>query len=141
MPGKPTWRHFSSRRTQVIDDRTGSYRRRALPRRNIMQPLTEQADLIARVAYEASEEADAIERHPQVVDVLTGIARDQGDELYVAFGSNGHDPVAFVGALAEGLAPFRSQPLDDESELVAGLGLVGGTLRRYAANGNGNGTV
>jgi hypothetical protein len=107
-------------------------------RRSTMKPVAEQADLIARVAYEASEEADAVERHPHVVDVLTGMARDQADELYIAFGSNGHDPIAFVGALAEGLAPFRTQPLVDEPELVAGLGLVGGTLRHYAANGKGS---
>jgi hypothetical protein len=99
--------------------------------------LEAQAGLIARVAYEAAEESDAIERHPQVVDVLTTLANEQGEQLYVAFGSNGHDPVAFVEALAEGLAPFRSQPLEDEPELVSGLGLVGWTLRHHAANGNG----
>lgn len=99
--------------------------------------LTERANLIARVAYEASEEADAIERHPQVVDVLSDIANDQSEQLYVAFGANGHDPVAFVNALAEGLEPYRVQPMEDQPELVAGMGLVGQTLRRYAANGNG----
>lgn len=99
--------------------------------------LAEQANLIARVAYEAAEEADAIERSPQVVDVLSNIANEQGEELCVAFGSNGHDPVAFVQALAEGLEPYRVQPMEDQPGLVAGMGLVGQTLRHYAANGNG----
>jgi hypothetical protein len=101
------------------------------------QGLAEQADLIARVAYEASEEADAIERHPQVVDVLSDIANEHGEQLHVAFGANGHDPVAFVNALAEGLEPYRLQPMEDQPELVAGMGLVGQTLRHHTANGNG----
>ena len=103
------------------------------------QGLAEQAGLIARVAYEAAEEADAVERHPQVVDVLSSIASEHGDQLYVAFGSNGHDPVAFVSALAEGLEPYRARPMEDQPELVAGMGLVAQTLKHYA--GSGNGTV
>lgn len=101
------------------------------------QGLAEHEKLISRVAYEAAEESDAIERNPQVVEVLSDLANTQGEELYVAFGSNGHDPVAFVNALAEGLEPYRTEPLEEQPELVSGLGLVGWTLRHHAANGNG----
>jgi hypothetical protein len=101
------------------------------------QGLTEQANLIARVAYEAAEEADAIERHPNVVDALSNVVSEHEKQLYVAFGANGHDPVAFVNALAEGLEPYRARPMEDQPELVAGMGLVGQTLKHYAANGNG----
>lgn len=96
--------------------------------------IQESADLIARVAQEASEEPDAIEQHPEVVDVLRGLAGEQ-QHLHVAFGSNGHDPVAFVKALADGLEIYRNQELEDAPELIDGLGFLAATLRTYSASG------
>jgi hypothetical protein len=93
-----------------------------------------QAEFIAQVAYEASEEPDAVEQHPEIVDVLRALTDDQ-ERLHVAFGANGHDPVAFVKALADGLEIYRNQELEDAPELIDGLGFLGATLRHYAANG------
>ena len=86
-----------------------------------------KGQFIGLVAMEAAEESDAIERHPQVIDVLTDLADEPG--LRDAFGANGHDPAAFVTALAEGLAPYRREPLDEAPELVEGLAFIAGTIR------------
>jgi hypothetical protein len=86
--------------------------------------------LIAQVATEAVDESDAIERHPEIIDLLNNLA-DQ-PTLNEAFGSNGHDPAAFVRALAEGLEPYRHAPLEDNPELVANLGLLAQRLREHA---------
>lgn len=98
------------------------------------QDRQHQAEFIARVAHEASEEPDAIEQHPEIVDVLRGLT-DDGDHLYVAFGANGHDPVAFVNALADGLEVYRNRELEDAPELIDGLGFLASTLREHEASG------
>ncbi|HEY7891054.1 MAG TPA: hypothetical protein VIC05_02485 [Solirubrobacteraceae bacterium] len=94
--------------------------------------LSQQIKLLELVASEAVEEPDAIARHPDVVDLVEGLADYDG--LSELFGSNGHDPAAFARALAEGLVPYRTQPLTDAPELVEGLAILAAALRgKYAA--------
>jgi hypothetical protein len=69
------------------------------------------AELVGQVAREAIDEPDAIARHPEVVEVVAGLAGMPG--LNDLFGGNGHDPDAFVTALAEGLQPYKELPLED----------------------------
>lgn len=95
--------------------------------------LTEQAHLVGLVASEAADEPDAIARHPEVVEALHDLAEREG--LTELFGANGHDPAAFINALAEGLSLYRQQPLTDAPELVEGLAVVAQVLER-GTNGN-----
>jgi uncharacterized protein (DUF2249 family) len=92
--------------------------------------LTEQTQVVTLVAREVVEEPDAIERHPEIFDVLAELA--SGDNMDGLFGGNGHDPAAFVAALAEGLAPYRTELLDDAPELVEGLGILAAELARVS---------
>jgi hypothetical protein len=86
---------------------------------------------IGQVALEAVDESDAIERHPQIIDVLRELA-DQPD-LNDIFGGNGHDPAAFVRALAEGLVPYRTAAMEETPELIQGLALLAQKIREHAA--------
>jgi len=88
-----------------------------------------RAEFIAQVAYEVSEEPDAIEQHPEIVETLRDLAADE-HSLHEAFGANGHDPVAFVKALADGLEIYRTEPLERAPGLIDGLSLVASTLRQ-----------
>lgn len=97
------------------------------------QDFASRAEFIAQVAYEASEEPDAIEQHPEIVDMLRDMAADKHG-LHKAFGANGHDPVAFVEALADGLEIYRTEPLERAPGLIDGLSLVASTLHQ---SGNG----
>ncbi|MFT3864586.1 MAG: hypothetical protein QM729_09965 [Solirubrobacterales bacterium] len=81
--------------------------------------ITEEVRLLRVVAAEAVEEPDVIARHPDVIDALNVIA--SYDRLNDHFGGNGHDPNGFAAALAEGLAPYREAPLDDDPEIVQQL--------------------
>jgi hypothetical protein len=90
------------------------------------EALAAKADYIGRVAAEAAEESDAIQRNPEIINVLGEIAQFQG--LNQRFGGNGHDPNAYVAALAEGLAPYRAQPMEERAELVQGLGFLSWVL-------------
>ncbi len=94
------------------------------------QENTRDAQLIRLVAWEASEEPDAIARHPEVVGVVAALAGDA--DLPAMFGSNGHDPAAFVAALADGLAPYRERPLTDAPELIEGLATLATALEGNA---------
>ncbi len=94
--------------------------------------LAARATLIGRVAYEASEESDAIERNPGIIDALRELAVER-QRMHVAFGSNGHDPEAFLNALADGLEIYRVESLDNAPELIEGLGLVAQALQSYIA--------
>lgn len=89
--------------------------------------LQAEAHLISRVASEAVEEPDAIRRHPDVVDAVEGLAGRSG--LNALFGSNGHDPDAFVTALAAGMRPYTEILLTDDPELIENMGLLGAALR------------
>jgi hypothetical protein len=89
--------------------------------------FTQQVHLISVVAAEAPEESDVISRHPEVIDALTALA--SYDHLNNHFGGNGHDPNAFAAALAEGLAPYRDIPLDDNPELVQHLAFLAWALQ------------
>lgn len=91
------------------------------------EALAAKARFIGKVAAEAAEESDAIQRHPEVIDVLGEVAAYEG--LNARFGSNGHDPSAYVAALAKGLAPYRVQPLDENPEFVQSLGFLSWVLR------------
>lgn len=90
------------------------------------EALVAKATFIGKVASEAAEESDAIQRNPEIIDVLGEIAEFQG--LNQRFGGNGHDPNAYVAALAVGLAPFREQPMEEEPELVQSLGFLSWVL-------------
>jgi hypothetical protein len=90
------------------------------------EKFASDAALIRKVAWEASEEPDAVARHPEVITVVAALADDA--DLPALFGSNGHDPAAFVKALAEGLEPYRVQPLTDAPELVEGLATLATAL-------------
>lgn len=98
------------------------------------QELIADAELLRHVAREASDESDAIERHPEVIEILTKLSayRGLGDIL----DSNGHDPNAYAGALAEALAPYTSSDMTDEPELVFGLANMARMLQQGASNGH-----
>ena len=102
------------------------------------EKFARDARLIRLVAWEASEEPDAIARHPEVVGVVADLA--QNADFPALFGSNGHNPAAFVTALAEGLAPYREQPLTDAPELIEGLAILATALEGNAAS-NGTGLM
>lgn len=85
-----------------------------------------EAQLVGLVASEAVDEPDAVERHPEIVDVVADLAGREG--LNALFGSNGHDPAAFVTALAAGLRPYRALPLEDPG-LVENMALLAVALR------------
>lgn len=90
------------------------------------EALVAKANFIGRVASEAAEESDAIQRNPEIIDVLDEIAGFQG--LNGRFGGNGHDPNAYVAALSVGLAPYREQPMEEQPELVQSLGFLSWVL-------------
>lgn len=90
------------------------------------EALAAKARFIGMVAAQAAEESDAIQRHPTIVDVLNEVSHYQG--LNDRFGGNGHDPSAYVAALAEGLSPYRVQPLEERPELVQSLGFLSWVL-------------
>lgn len=91
--------------------------------------------LLATAAVEAAEEPDTIMRRPEVIDVLEDLA-DQ-DDLHDVFERVTPgliaDPEAWVRTLAQALAPFRQEPLDDQPELVGRLALVAWILQSAAA--------
>jgi hypothetical protein len=90
--------------------------------------FNDQVRLLGVVAAEAVEEPDAVARHPEVIDALSVLA--QFDDLNAYFGGNGHDPNAFAAALAEGLAPYRELPLDDNPELIQNLAFMAWALQK-----------
>lgn len=92
------------------------------------EALAAKADYIGKVAAEAAEESDAIQRNPQIIGLLGEIAEFEG--LNTRFGSNGHDPKAYVTALAEGLAPYRVAPMEERPELVQSLGFLSWVLEQ-----------
>jgi hypothetical protein len=85
-----------------------------------------QVHLICVVAAEASEEPDAVCRHPEVIDALNALAGYERLNDY--FGGNGHNPNGFAAALAKGLAPYREAPLDNP-ELVNGITFLAWALQ------------
>lgn len=100
-----------------------------------LEPFADEAKLVALVAAEAVDEPDAIARHPEVVDVVARLAGRHG--LNELFGSNGHDPDAFVTALAEGMRPYREMPLTDAPDLVENMALLAVALRgQFNENGH-----
>lgn len=91
------------------------------------EALAAKADFIGMVAAQAAEESDAIQRHPTIIEVLGEVAEYQG--LNDRFGGNGHDPNAYVAALADGLSQYRVQPLEERPELVQSLGFLSWVLQ------------
>jgi hypothetical protein len=85
-----------------------------------------QVHLISVVAAEASEEPDAVERHPEVIDALNALAGY--NRLNDYFGGNGHNPNGFAASLAAGLVPYRDAPLDNP-ELIQGLTFLAWALQ------------
>jgi len=85
-----------------------------------------QVHLISVVAAEASEEPDAVARHPEVIDALQALANY--DRLNDYFGGNGHNPNGFAASLAAGLEPYKSAPLDNQ-ELVQGMAFLAWALQ------------
>jgi hypothetical protein len=82
--------------------------------------FAEQVQLLSLVAAEAVDEPDVIARRPEIIDALTMLAEyEHLNNNY--FGGNGHDPNGFAAALAEGLVPYRTRPLDDNPEMVQSL--------------------
>jgi hypothetical protein len=96
------------------------------------EALAAKAKFIGMVAAQAAEESDAIQRHPSIVEVLGEVAKYQG--LNDRFGGNGHDPNAYVAALAEGLSPYRVQPLEERPELVQSLGFLSWVLQEQRSS-------
>jgi hypothetical protein len=90
------------------------------------EALAAKADFIGKVAAEAAEESDAIQRNPEIIDVLAEVSKFGG--LNARFGGNGHDPSAYVEALASGLEPYREQPMEERPELVQSLGFLSWVL-------------
>lgn len=92
--------------------------------------MTTTASLLAVAAVEAAEEPDTIMRRPDVIDALEELAeQDDLREMFerVTPGLIA-DPEAWVKSLADSLAPFRYEPLDDAPELVGRLGLLAWVL-------------
>jgi hypothetical protein len=87
--------------------------------------FTNEAQLVGRVAVEVIDEPDTISRRPEVVDVVAGLAGRPG--LNHLFGGNGHNPDAFVVALASGLRPYTELPLEDP-DLVEHIGTLAAAL-------------
>lgn len=92
------------------------------------EALAVKAAFIGMVAAQAAEEADAIQRHPTIIDVLDEVSKFP--RLNARFGDNGHDPNAYVAALAEGLSPYRVQPMEERPELVQSLGFLSWVLEK-----------
>lgn len=96
---------------------------------------THSTALLAVAAVELAEEPDTIMRRPETIDVLEELS-DQGD-LRDAFErvTPGPiaDPEAWVRSLADSLAPFRHEPLDDAPDLVGRLGFLVGVLQCAAS--------
>jgi hypothetical protein len=96
--------------------------------------FAQEAQLVGRVALEVVDEPDTIARHPEVVGVVAGLAGREG--LNALFGDNGHDPDAFVSALAAGLRPYTELPLT-EPDLVENVGVLAVALQgRRSASGS-----
>lgn len=87
-----------------------------------------QVHLVSVVAAELREEDDAVQRHPEVIDALQALA--DFDRLNDYFGGNGHNPNGFAAALAEGLAPYRQAPLENQ-ELVQGINFLAWALQGH----------
>jgi hypothetical protein len=87
----------------------------------------QQVHLVSVVAAEATEEPDAVARHPEVIDALNALAGYDG--LNDHFGGNGHNPNGFAAALAKGLAPYRDAPLDDNPDLIQGITFLAWVLQ------------
>jgi hypothetical protein len=88
--------------------------------------ISRTASILSISAIEAAEEPDAIERRPEIVDLLEQVAdRDDLGEVFerVIPGLIEH-PDGFLRTLAQDLAPFRSAPLEDAPELVLRLAFV-----------------
>jgi hypothetical protein len=90
------------------------------------EALVAKANFIGRVAAEAAEESDAIQRNPEIINVLGEVAEFDG--LNARFGGNGHDPHAYVAALAVGIAPYADEPMEEQPELVQSLGFLSWVL-------------
>lgn len=88
--------------------------------------FTQEAQLVSRVALEIVDEPDTVSRRPEVVETVASLAGREG--LNDLFGGNGHDPDAFVTALAAGLRPYTELPLT-EPELVEGVSLLAVALQ------------
>lgn len=85
-----------------------------------------EAGLVVQVAHEVVDEPDTVARHPDVVDAIASLAGRPG--LNDLFGGNGHDPDAFVSALAEGLRPYTDEPLEDP-EIIENIAVLAAALR------------
>ena len=85
-----------------------------------------QVHLVSVVAAEASEEPDAVSRHPEVIDALNALAGY--DRLNDYFGGNGHNPNGFAAALAKGLEPYRQAPIENP-ELIQGIAFLAWALQ------------
>ena len=91
------------------------------------QELADKANFIGFVASEAADNPGAIAQHPEIVDVLRDLTSVNG--FKESFGGNGHDPDAYVEALAEALTPYQQTLMDDAPELVVDLGFLAWTLK------------
>lgn len=87
---------------------------------------TSPARFLCLVAGEATEEPDTIQRHPEVVDVLLRLAGSASLPAIFERVIPGvvADPAGYVRSLAELVAVYRNEPLDDAPEVVEGLALV-----------------
>jgi hypothetical protein len=88
--------------------------------------FAQEAQLVSQVALEIVDEPDVVCRRPEVVEAVAGLAGRSG--LNDLFGGNGHDPDAFVTALAAGLRPYTDLPIT-EPELVEGISLLAVALQ------------
>jgi hypothetical protein len=97
-------------------------------------PEISNVELLAVAAAEVAEEPDTIIRRPEVIEALEALA-DQGDFVEALERITPgliEDPQTWIRSLADALAPYREQPLDDDPSLVARLALVAWVLQSAA---------
>jgi hypothetical protein len=88
------------------------------------------ARLLSIAAAEAVGEPDTISRRPEVIDALSALADDpafaEAVERVAPLAMS--DPQGEAARLAQELAPYRTEPLDDAPELIERLAFVAWAL-------------
>ncbi len=100
-----------------------------------MPEMMSSARLLALVAVEASEEPDAIARHPEVIEVIQELAdRDDVGAIFErVIPGVVKEPASYLRSLASNLDRFRTEPLDDTPEAVENLALVAWVMEAAAS--------
>jgi hypothetical protein len=98
--------------------------------------LVATARTLQLVATEAIDEPDVVMRRPGVVHLLGQLANDDEIRELLEGVAPGRivDPSAWIAGLADAVAPYRNQPLDDAPEVIEELTLLTAALLAAANN-------